>query len=282
MSRCPHRFGPAGKPISFKGDLSEVPSFLKSINLNAMEYEAVRGVNIKRENAELFGSKAIENDVLLSLHGPYFINLASPDEKTFEASVKRVYESIRASHWMKAYAVVIHTGYYGDLSSNEALKRAINGYKEAIKLAMSDGYTYPFLAPETTGKNSQIGTVEEIVTICLYIERCRPTIDWAHIYARSRGELIRNINDVIRIIDYVEKNLGRDAVNPLHTHFSKIEIGRGGEKEHHNLEEELYGPSFDIVIKAYKELGIVGTIISESPVLEKDALLMRKICDEIY
>jgi deoxyribonuclease-4 len=280
---CPHRFGPAGKPIEFKGDLADIPAFLKSIGLNAMEYEAVRGVNIKKEKAEVFGQKARENDVLLSLHGPYYINLASPEEKTVQASVRRIYESLRASHWMSAYAVVIHTGYYGDLNPSEAIRLAIKGYKEALEQAWSDGYVFPSVSPETTGKTTQIGTVEEVVEICLSLgKKCRPTVDWAHIYARTKGELIQKVDDVIKIIEYIESNLGKDAVSPLHTHFSKIEFGKGGEREHHTLEEELYGPSFDVVVKAYKEVGVTGTFISESPILEKDALLMKKICEDIY
>jgi len=283
MGRCPHRFGPAGKPIDFKGDLEEIPEFLKGMGLDAMEYEAVRGVNIKMEKAVSFGRAAQEHGVLLSLHGPYYINLASPNEKTYRDSVRRVFESLRASHWMGAYAVVIHTGYYGDLGPREALQRAVSGYKEAIEQALSEGYDRPHVSPETTGRTAQIGTVEEVVEICQAIgARCRPTVDWAHLYARSHGELVREVGDVVKVIDYIEKSLGREAVTPLHTHFSKIEFGKGGEREHHTLAEELYGPDFSVVIRAYKEIGVTGTFISESPILERDALVMKKICEDVY
>lgn len=283
MPKCPHRFGPAGKPIEFKGELVLVPAFLKRLGLNSMEYEAVRGVNIKKESAIAFGEKAKENDVLLSLHGPYYINLSSTETNTLQASIRRVYESIRAAHWMSAYSVVIHPGYYGNASPREALERAIKGFKEALWRAREEGFVHPFLAPETTGKTSQVGTVDEVIEICLKVEdKCRPAVDWAHIYARTKGELIKSSDDVIKVIDKIEKALGREAVSPLHTHFSKIDFGKGGEREHHNLEEELYGPSFEIVLNGYKSVGVIGTFISESPVLEKDAILMKKICEELY
>lgn len=280
---CPHRFGPAGKPLDFRGDIVGVPEYLKKLGLNAMEYEAVRGVSIRRESAEAFGRKAKEFDVLLSIHGPYYVNLASKEDRVYSASIDRVYQSIAAADWMGAYAVVIHPGYYGDLSPKEALRKVIEGFRLALERAEQDGYKNPWLAPETTGKASQVGTVEEVIEICLALgRRCRPTVDWAHIYARSMGERVRTVDDVARTVELIERELGKEAISPLHTHYSKIEFGKGGEREHHNLNEELYGPEFEPIVIAYRELGVRGVFISESPALDKDALVMKGICERLY
>lgn len=280
---CPHRFGPAGKPLEFRGDIVGVPEYLKRMGLDAMEYEAVRGVTIRRESAEAFGRKARDFGVVLSLHGPYYVNLASKEERTYFASIERVYQSMAAAHWMGAYAVVIHPGYYGDLPPREALRRVIEGFRTALERALQNGYTYPWLAPETTGRVSQVGTVEEVIEICLALgERCRPTVDWAHIYARSKGERVRTVDDVAKTVELLEKELGKEAVSPLHTHYSKIDFGKGGEKEHHNVSEDLYGPDFEPIVRAYGELGVLGVFISESPALDKDALVMKEICERLY
>ncbi|MEB3786603.1 MAG: TIM barrel protein, partial [Desulfurococcales archaeon] len=99
------RFGPAGKPLSFKGPMEKVPEYLSKIGLDALEYEAVRGVRISEEKARKLGEEAAKYDVLLSMHAPYYINLASKEKEKVEASRRRLFEAVRASHWMNAYAV---------------------------------------------------------------------------------------------------------------------------------------------------------------------------------
>ena len=279
MSRL--RFGPAGKPLDFKGAMEKVPEFLHQIGLDALEYEAVRGVRIKEEKARKLGEEARKYDILLSMHAPYYINLASPDPAVVERSIKRIIEAMIASEWMGAYAVVIHTGYYkGNKSKKEALEKAIEAYKVVLN-QLPEWVKTPDISPEVMGKTTAIGDIDEVVEICLNIgKRCRPTIDWAHLHARYQGQHVLTIDNVLKVIEVFEKNLGKKAIDPLHTHFSKIEYGKGGEKEHHTLGEEEYGPEWRIVCKAYIQTGINATVISESPILEKDALLMKKICEE--
>ncbi len=272
------KFGPAGKPLNFKGDMIKVPEYLTNIGLDALEYEAVRGVKISEEKARRLGEEAKKHNVILSIHAPYFINLASPDENVIKRSLQRLRNSLFAAEWMGAYAVVFHPGYYkGNKSRDEATRKVVDALNNLME-EISDNITKPQIAPETTGKTSQVGDVDEIIEICRNVQRCRPCIDWAHLHARYQGNFIREVNEVLDVIEKIEKELGSRAVNPLHTHFSKIEYGKGGEKEHHTLREKEYGPEWKIVCKAYLETGISAVVISESPILDKDALLMKNIC----
>ncbi|MEB3779592.1 MAG: deoxyribonuclease IV [Desulfurococcales archaeon] len=274
------RFGPAGKPVEYKGPMEGVPGFLRKIGLDALEYEAVRGVRISQEKALKLREEAERNDVTMSMHAPYYINLASPDEDTWRKSIKRIYESMIAAEWMGAYVVVIHPGYYkGVKSREEALGKVIEGLK-VVNDILPDWVKRPSLSPETMGKVSQVGDIDEVVVICREVDRCKPTVDWAHLYARYEGKRIVDVDEVVKIIEYIERELGRWAIDPLHTHFSKIEYGKGGERMHHTLEEEGYGPDWSIVCRAYKETGVNAVVISESPILEKDAIVMRDICRE--
>ncbi|MEM0340168.1 MAG: TIM barrel protein [Acidilobaceae archaeon] len=275
------RYGPAGLPIDYKGQLEGVPSYLRSLGLDAFEYEAVHGVKVKEEKARSLGSQARAFDVKVSIHGPYYINLASPERDVVLRSIERIVESLKAAEWMGAEAVVIHTGYYkGNPSKKIALERAIATYKEALDLLPSWVKT-PTIAPETLGKDSQIGTVEEVVEICRQIERCKPCVDWAHIYARYEGKFVTKVDDVLKVIEFIEKELGSASIKPLHTHFSKIEYGKGGEREHKVLAEKGYGPDWSIVCEAYLSANVEAVVISESPLLDKDALVMKSVCEEI-
>ena len=275
------RFGPAGKPIDFKGKMEKVPEFLNKIGLDAFEYESVRGVRISQEKAEILGKEAEKYDIVMSMHAPYYVNLASLDDDIFNRSIERIVNAMIASEWMNAYVVVVHSGYYkGHESKREALNRVIEGYKKVIE-ELPEWVKTPNLGPELMGKVTQVGDVDELIEICRNVERCQPVVDWAHLYARYEGKHVTSVDQVVAVIEKFEKELGKEAVNPLHTHFSRIEYGRGGERMHHTLDEKEYGPEWSIVCKAYKETGINAVIISESPILEKDALLMKKICEDI-
>lgn len=275
-------FGPAGKPITLKStDILRAPSFLKEMGLNAMEYEAVRGVNIREEKARTLGAEARANGIKLSLHAPYFINLAGKRE-VIDASIKRLNESVEAAYWMNAYIVVFHPGYYKDaISKKDALRKVVESLKNVVEYRLQIGARNVWLGPETTGKTSQVGDMNEVIEMSRSLDGVRPVVDFAHIYARSGGKFILSKEDVIRVIEGIEKELGSWALKPLHVHFSKIEYGKGGEIEHHNLDEEKYGPNFAHVCSALCETRVDAVIISESPILEQDALVMLKMCKEI-
>ncbi|MEM1627718.1 MAG: TIM barrel protein [Desulfurococcaceae archaeon] len=275
-------FGPAGKPITMKtGDILKAPAFLRELGLNAMEYEAVRGVNIKEDKARAFGAEARVNGIKLSLHAPYFINMAGKKD-VVEGSIKRLKDSVDAAYWMEAYVVVFHPGYYRDApSKKDAVKKVIENLKPVIEHRDQIGARNVWLGPETTGKTSQVGSLEEVILISSSLERVRPVIDFAHLYARSGGRFITKPGDVGLVIDMVEKELGSEVLKPLHIHFSKIEYGKGGEREHHTLGEEGFGPDFRIICRVLCERGVDSVIISESPVLEQDAIVMMGYCKEI-
>ncbi len=278
------RFGPAGKPIDLKGaDYVKAIEYIAEVEkLDALEYEAVRGVRISEKKALEIRSTAEKYDVKLSMHAPYFINLASPNENTIKRSIERLQAALKAASTMNAYVVVFHVGYYKDNPSKKhAIERAIASLKTVEEWMKSNGINNTWLSPETTGKQTQIGDLNEVVQICKEVDACKPTVDWAHIYARYLGNYIKSVDHVVRVIEFIEKELGIQALKPLHTHFSRIEYGNGGEKEHHTLAEKDYGPDFEIVCKGLVETGVEAVIISESPLLDKDAIVMRNLCCSI-
>jgi len=275
------RFGPAGKPISMKSDIVYAPRYLRSLGLSSMEYAAVRGINIDAVKARMLGEEARRNDVVLSLHAPYFINLSSTKREVVEASVIRLIEAVKVSAIMGAYIVVFHPGWYGDLSKREAVEKIVRNLREVAEYREQYGFRNVLLGIETTGKLSQVGDLDEVIEVSLRVEGTRPVIDFGHLYARAAGRFIVSENDVIKVVEKLEKNLGRESVNPLHVHFSKVEFNRSGEIRHRALNEKNYGPQFEYVCRGLYETGVDAVIISESPLLEQDALLMKKTCMDL-
>ncbi len=275
------RFGPAGFPPAFKRlkwPIDEISRYLHEEGLDAFEYQAVRwGLKpqIKRENAEKLGFAAEKYDVWLSMHGSYFINLCG-DEETIEKSKRRLIACVTAANWMNAHIVVFHPGFYGKREPEDALRTCIKAMEEVVEEINSLGISRVALGPETTGKKSQLGSLDEILTLCEEVENTLPTIDWAHIHAREDGKL-KGEDDFRRVLDEIEKRLGAKAMRNLHCHYSRIEFTSKGEKRHHTMDEEEYGPSFEPLASLIVELDMKPVIISESPILDVDSKKMRDI-----
>jgi len=279
------RFGPAGMPQGFKvlkSSVSEIPKYLHGEGLDAFEYQAVRWgqkPQMRREEAEKLRRNAVQHDVWLTLHGSYFINLCSEGE-VLEASKRRLLACITAADWMGAHAVVFHPGYYGKKSPKEALETCVKAMKEIIESMRSSNITTVHLAPETSGKQSQLGNLQEILTLCEKVELTEPNIDWSHLHAREKGKL-KTIDDFRKVIDEIEKRLGTDVMKNLQCHFSHIEFSDKGERRHHVMDEVEYGPDFYLLASLIVELGLKPVIICETPNLDIDAQKMRDIFKRI-
>jgi deoxyribonuclease-4 len=275
------RFGPAGVPPSFrlmKTALTDVPEILREEGLDAFEYQAVRWgakPQIRKKDAEKFGFQAKENDVLLSLHGSYFTNFCGK-KNTVEASKQRLIACAKAAEWMKAYVVVFHPGFYGKRSQQEAFRNCLEALKGVVEAMRMRGIKDVKIGPETMGKPSQLGSLEETLGLCEQVERTQLVIDWSHLHARDRGRF-RTVDDFSRVIEEVENRLGADATKDMHCHFTKVEFTEKGERRHHILDEAHYGPDFTMLAEVIAEFKLRPVIISESPILDMDALKMRDI-----
>ncbi len=275
------RFGPAGVPPTFRlirASLEDVPGLLREEGLDALEYEAIYwggAPQIRREEAEKLGLKAQENDVWLSLHGSYFINL-NGEKQVVEASKKRLVACAIGANWMKAHTVVFHPGFYGRKPPSEAFRNIVAAMKDVVVTLKGLGITSVRLGAETMGKPSQVGSLEDVLGFCEEVEQTQLVIDWSHLHARNRGRF-RKAEDFRKVVEQVENRLGTEAVQNMHCHFTKIEYSEKGERRHHVLDEAGYGPSFEMLAEIIIEFRLRPVLICESPLLDIDAAKMRDI-----
>jgi deoxyribonuclease-4 len=270
------RFGPAGRPLGYKGKTTKVCDYIKEVGLDAFEYQATYGVRISKQSALELGENAKKNDILISMHAPYYINLCSQKEDTVKKSIARLIQSVKAGNWMSSYRIVFHTGFYTKYSPDEAMKKckdAISDLLEKVEILGIKNYTF---APETTGKKSQFGSLEELIDICQTFDNFAPTVDFAHMHARSGGS-IKNKEDYAKIFNKLENELG---LKSLHSHFTKIEYTDAGEKKHHVLADENFGPPLAPLLELISENGFDVTIVCETPYLDIDALEMKNTYNE--
>jgi len=265
-------FGPAGIPLSVKKRSTvEGIKRVRELGLNAMELEFVRSINISEGKAPEVKETAKEYGVLLTCHGQYYINLNSKDEAKVRASVERILKAAKIAYLSGAWSLTFHAAYYMDSEPQVVYKRVKNLLKDIVKKLKDQGIEI-WIRPETTGKPTQFGTLEELIKLSQEIEYVLPTIDFAHIHAREGGNY-NTYNEFVEILVKLEEGLGRTVLNNMHIHVSGIEYGPKGELRHVNLKESDF--NYKDLLKALKDFRVRGVIICESPNLEEDAMLLK-------
>ena len=274
-------FGPSGNSVSFYREGNrhswQMPRWLKKMGLNAYEYQCNKGTNIKKETAEKIGEEAKKAGIRMSIHAPYYINLASTEEEKRENSIKYILKTLQIAEWMGAGRIVVHPGTVGKMSREKAMSLALPTLAQALTEADLSGFADISICPEVLGRISQLGDLDEIILMCGLDESMIPCVDFGHVYARSLGRL-KTIDDYRHIFNTLENSLGKDRTNKIHIHFSRIEFTDAGERRHHTIEDTEYGPDFEPLAKVLAERKAEPVIICESrDRMAEDALILKQI-----
>jgi len=266
-------FGTAGVPKS-----SALPSTLSGIQciaqlgLDCLEVEFVKGINLGGESGQKIRETARSFQVKLSVHAPYYINLNSAEEGKRLASLDRLLSSARMAKTCGAESVIFHAGYYGRMTPEKTYENIRKGLKDIVSILKQERNPV-VLRPETMGKRSQFGSLEEILFLCREMEGLLPCIDFSHIHARE-GKA-NSYTEFVRILKKIEKKLGSEAMKRMHIHISGADYNDKGEMKHINLRDSDF--LFDDWIQALKDYGVEGMVICESPNLEQDAMMLKNI-----
>ncbi|MFH0832941.1 MAG: TIM barrel protein [Candidatus Aenigmatarchaeota archaeon] len=258
--------GPAGSPA--KSTMEGIVA-VKKLGLQAMEVQFSHGVKMSLLLAKQVGETAKKEQIELSVHAPYFINLVSEEKRKIDESKKRILDSCERGHlfaWNRATNIVFHPAYFGKLSKEQTYQRVKEEMRDIMSVIKEKKWNVR-LAPETTGKHSAFGSLDETIAIAKEL-KCGLCIDLAHLYARNNGKI-----DYAEVLDKVNA-LKRDHLN---FHFSGINYSSKGELNHLNLSK----PEFEPFARELLKRKINATIISESPITWKDSLKMKKIFEKL-
>ena len=260
------RFGPAGYPLGSKNP-EDGFNITRSLGLDALEVEFVRGARISEEKARANGQLAKDRDIRLSCHAPYFISFNSDKPEARDKSVEYVLDTVRAAHWLGAYIIVIHAASYGK-TPETATQSVIDGLNRCKEIMDDEGIKDVTLGIETMGKTGQWGTLPEISEVMRSVDGTVPVLDVAHTHARFHGSL-KTEQDCRDLLDQFFPLAGPIA----HFHISCIKYGDKGEISH--LPLEAADPDMSMFARAVETYDKECTFICESPLQEKDAVVFR-------
>jgi len=234
---------------------------LKERGQDGMEVEFVRQIYMKNDMAKKVGELANRLGLMLTVHAPYYINLTSNDKIKVKASIKRILDSCERGHHMGARSVTFHAAYYGKNNPDKEFELVKNQIIKMMKIIKERNWSVE-LSPETTGKISQFGSLDELIKLKKQTG-CGICVDFAHVLAREGR----------RDYDEILNKLRKARINNVHCHFSGISYGPKGEKNH------LISKEKDIkeLIKALLQYKINAYIVNESPDPLGDTIKSKKI-----
>lgn len=268
----PLLFGTAGVPSSSrKPDTVSGVEAAARLGLGAMELEFVHGVRMSRDLAHRVRDTAERLGVALTCHGPYYINLNAHEPEKVAASEKRILDTARAAHLVGARSFTFHAAFYLKDDPEVVHQRVRERLAKILEQLARENISVR-VSPETTGKPTQYGSLEELLRLSQELPRVQPCIDFAHLHARSAGGMNRAA-EFQQVLKQLTKALGRRALGDLHLHVSGIDYGEKGERKHLMLEEADF--HYRQLLRELKRAGAGGILICESPDPEADALLLQ-------
>lgn len=275
------RFGPAGNAASFAAagykKSEDAPAWLAAMGLTAYEYQCGRGVHCGEQTARKIGAAAAQHGIAMSIHAPYFINLSSEEHERMEKNITYVLDTARLAVLMGATRMVVHCGGQGKLTRDRAMQNSHINVRNIMRALDEAHLTGCTVCLETMGKQSVIGSAEEVLELIAADERLLPCIDFGHLNCRTGGGMSTR-EDVAHLFGVMEKTIGVERTRVLHAHFSHIEYNAKGEVRHLTFADTVFGPDFTPVAQEAAARGYTPTFICESAGTQaEDAVTMMQI-----
>lgn len=280
------KFGPSGLCSQFAEQgfkhTVQAGAWLRDLGLDCFEYSFGRGVQIKSDTAKEIGVEFYKCGIEISVHAPYFINLATQEDEKAQNNHRYILDSLAALKAFGGQRCVFHPGSPLKASRQDAMTLLLKRFETVLQLKEQNGFGDLLLCPETMGKKAQLGDLEEVIQMCrIGDNNIVPCIDFGHLNSRECG-LYYSKDDYKRTIDRLIDALGESKVDRMHVHFSKIQYTSNGELRHLTFDDDVYGPEYEPLMEVFYEYRLNPYVVCESAGTQtRDALAMKKYYESL-
>ncbi|MGE4232449.1 MAG: TIM barrel protein [Bacteriovoracia bacterium] len=265
-------FGTAGLPSDApKKDPIGALAKVKEHGLDCMELEFAHGVRMRDEAADEINKAAKKLGITLTAHAPYYINLNAKEQDKIDASINRLLQTARLAGMCGAFSMTFHAAFYMK-DDPKAVFNIVKKYLKQITEHLVHEQNQIQLRPELTGRKSQFGTLDELCELSQEVPQVYPCLDFNFIEGTNADQ--NNYEFFSSVFERYKKALGKGALSQMHLHVGGSQQGPKGEMKALSLAESSF--NYKDFLKVCKDFNVKGSIICESPELEKDALLLKK------
>jgi len=244
---------------------------LEEMKLDGIELEFVHGVRMSENSQEVVKTISKEKNMIVTAHGPYYINLNSKEQEKIDASVVRIIDTALMADKVGAYSITYHAAFYMGNDKKIVFDRVSKQTERIIDIVEKESLKV-WIRPETTGKVTQWGDLDEIIALSKEFKQVLPCVDFSHLHARSGGGF-NTYDDFCNILDKIGSQIGQYALDNFHGHLAGIAYSDKGEKNH--LELENSDMNYKDLLKALKKFDVKGALVCESPNIEADCKLIK-------
>lgn len=261
----------AGMPLKTDRKLGYEHAFtvLDDMNLDGIEVEFVQGVRMSDKSKA--SVKAASNKYLFTAHGPFFINLNAREPEKVEASVQRILDTAMVANEFGGYSITYHAAFYLGNDKDVVFRRVVEQTSRIIEILERENNKI-WIRPETTGKATQWGDIDEIIALSKEFNQVLPCVDFSHIHARTGGEF-NTYDEFCQIFEKIANGLGQEALDNFHAHLAGIAYTAKGEKNHLPLQES--DMNYQDLLRAFEKFNVKGALVCESPNIEEDCKLLK-------
>lgn len=265
------KFLTAGMPLRTDKKLgySNALDILDNMNLDGIEIEFVQGVRMSDKSRQVV--KDASQKYTFTAHGPFFINLNAREQEKIDASITRIVDTATVANAFGGYSITYHAAFYLGNDKDVVFKRVADRTAQIIEILEKENNKI-WVRPETTGKATQWGDIDEIIKLSKEFKQVLPCVDFSHIHARSGGAF-NTYDEFCSILDKIATNLGDEAMNNFHAHLAGIAYTAKGEKNHLPLNDS--DMNYKDLLKALKAFNVHGVVVCESPNIEDDCKLIK-------
>ena len=291
----PLKLGPAGVPLSCKGrTIVEGMDDITVLGLDAMEVQTVR--TIQPQHFDQYWQAGIlswKSDLEMNMHGPYYAELLG-SRRERNRTLSKMETSLQAGKIINARHLTFHVGPYGELGpgreANEQVANVMAGVVDRVHEVWNvaeeeeDYAAFPWVHEaepslvgiETSGRQEIWGTVEEVLEVCNHVDGTVPVLNMGHIHARGHGRL-RTSEDYAELFDQARETFGGST---FYCHFAGVEHRMGNALHYTQIKKSdlKFEPFAEYLAEEGDWMDI--TIISDSPLLEHDAMYMLQHYDK--
>ncbi len=291
----PLKLGPAGVPLSCKGrTIVEGMDDITVLGLDAMEVQTVR--TIQPQHFDQYWQAGIlswKSDFEMNMHGPYYAELLG-SKRERNRTLSKMETSLQAGKIINARHLTFHVGPYAEYEpgpeANEQVANVMAGVVDRVREVWGDAEeeedyaAFPWVheaepslvGVETSGRQELWGTVEEVLEVCNHVEGTVPVLNMGHIHARGHGRL-RTSEDYAELFDQARETYGGST---FYCHFAGVEHRMGNALHYTQIKKSdlKFEPFAEYLAEEGDWMDI--TIISDSPLLEHDAMYMLQHYDK--
>jgi len=230
------------------------------------------------------------------IHTPYYINLASENDRIYHGSISAIKKELETADLLGAKGVVTHLGSAKDLGEKEAKKKLIKGLKEIFLLnKIEKTFEAKLLLEITAGAGNIMGdNFEEIAYFINQAEKVfRPfdklkinsaqddkhefgvCFDTAHAFAS--GYDLRDKKSVKKTFDDFDKIIGLEKLELIHCNDSKSDFNSHIDR-HENIGYGKIGTEgFKAILKDKRLKDLDFVLETPNGKAEEDLDILKKI-----